>query len=363
MHWTTGTLARTGITAQVVKTALAAGLSWWLGALVLGNPRPYFGPLAAILTVQVTIAESVSRGGQRILGVVGGIAISLLMVHWLGLSAWSVGILVLLGMAAATALGFGPQAVSQVAISALLVMALGAKPTYAADRLLDTILGALVALAVNAFVIPPDATPSAQHHIRDLSRALAATLRRLSEAVEHHDAASPEMEAARSLSMRVEETRRAIKTARESLLYSPLVKRRRRHLTRLGDALVMLERASIQIRGLARSLARLEDSESPYAPQLAHQLRQMGDAVDVFGRLAASPSAGHQEDLVQAIRKAREGEREGLSWLPDLKEPMAVREIGSVLADLAKMTQDLSQAAAALLPESEGGRKLTGVES
>ena len=64
---------------QATKTAIAAGLSWFVAANVLRNNLPVFAPLAALLTVQVTLWESVSRGLQRVVGVVVGVAIGLLL--------------------------------------------------------------------------------------------------------------------------------------------------------------------------------------------------------------------------------------------------------------------------------------------
>ena len=47
---------------QAAKTALAAGASWFIAADVMGNTIPVFAPLAALLTVQVTVWDSLARG-------------------------------------------------------------------------------------------------------------------------------------------------------------------------------------------------------------------------------------------------------------------------------------------------------------
>jgi len=55
---------------QVFKTAFAAALAWLIVTSRLDWPYPYFAPLAAILTVQVTISESVKKAWQRLLGTI-----------------------------------------------------------------------------------------------------------------------------------------------------------------------------------------------------------------------------------------------------------------------------------------------------
>jgi uncharacterized membrane protein YgaE (UPF0421/DUF939 family) len=343
--------ARMGLTAQVLKTALAAGLSWQLAVWILGSRYPYFAPLAAILTVQVTVAESVSRGGQRILGVVGGVAISLVAVHFLGLSALAVALLVLIGMAMATALGFGPMAISQVAVSGLLVMSLGAKPGYAAIRLLDTILGALVAVAVNAVVVPPDATPAARSHIEQLADDLAALLTAVAEAVARREEVGRYIEEARHLSERVDDARKTMALARQSLLYSPLVQRRRHDLSRLEAGLRLLERMTIEARGVVRSLASMEEMGGrEFRRLLGPALTRTAEAMDAMGDVLVRPRRTPEEALTAGVARARQAQTAVLEDLWEAPSPPCLREAGSVMADLTKMTKDMERASERLRP-------------
>src|SRR4051794_30291614 len=56
-HWDAfGHLRHLGLQTQALKSALAAGLAWAVGAYVPWGPaQPYLAPLTAILTVQATI--------------------------------------------------------------------------------------------------------------------------------------------------------------------------------------------------------------------------------------------------------------------------------------------------------------------
>ena len=59
---TAARVARPTVLVQAAKTAVAAGLAWFLAADIIGNNLPVFAPLAAVLTVQVTVWDSVSAG-------------------------------------------------------------------------------------------------------------------------------------------------------------------------------------------------------------------------------------------------------------------------------------------------------------
>ncbi len=239
--------ARAGVSLQLTKTALAAGLSWWLAEALFSRARPYFAPLAAILTIQVTVAKSVSLGGQRILGVAGGIVVSFAVAHWLGVSAGSVAIVVLTAMGLAAVLGLGPTAVTQSAITGLLVMALGTKASYAAARLVDTVLGALVAVLVNALLIPPDSTPAAVNAVSGLSTLLGQRLTDLPDPVG----------TGQPLVDRVATTRAVVAGASESLQFAPLLRGRRRRLARIKRAERVLGRLTWRVLDLEDTVREL----------------------------------------------------------------------------------------------------------
>jgi len=341
---------RLGAYVQVVKAALACALSWWAASALFPGGRPYFAPLAAVLTVQVSIAESLARGGQRILGVVGGITVSLLLAHFLGVSGWSVGVLVLVGMAGATALGFGAAAVSQVGISALLILALKATPAYAAARLLDTIVGAVTAILLNALVIPPDATPEALDAARLLAERLGEELLRLARACVGDEAVATVRERVARLAPIADRAKDRARVARETLMYSPLLARRRGRLERVEEAIARLDRTLVEMRGMARSVERLSDAgEQELLHTLAPPLTVLAEALGRYSRLIAADVAGDEwPDLVPWVRRARDEALAAFRRLPPRPGLLAFREAGSVLADMDRMAADLEASAAIL---------------
>src|ERR1700735_5548755 len=157
------------------KTAVAAGLAWAAALAADPHSRPYFAPLAVLLVVQPTVYDSLSRAFQRVAGVVAGVAAALAVSHFLAPSPWSIGIIVFAGLLAGWAARLGPQGVVQIPVSALLGFVVRrVTPGYRGDRIIDTLIGAPVA------VIAVLLTPSAPGPDAVMSRALAP-LRRCTE--------------------------------------------------------------------------------------------------------------------------------------------------------------------------------------
>ena len=157
------------------KTAIAAGLAWVAALAADPHSRPYFAPLAVLLVVQPTVYDSLSRAFQRVAGVVVGVAAALAVSHFLAPSAWSIGIIVFAGLILGWTARLGPQGAVQVPVSALLVFLVGrATPGYGGERIVDTLIGAAVA------VIAVLLSPSAPGPDAVMSRALVP-LRRCTE--------------------------------------------------------------------------------------------------------------------------------------------------------------------------------------
>ena len=169
---------------QAAKTAVAAGISWFIAANVMGNRIPVFAPLAALLTVQVTVWDSVARGLQRVLGVVVGVLVAYGFARLAGINAWSIALVIFVSLLAGRALRLGQQGSIQVPVSALLVLVLGATTGgYALDRVLDTVVGAATGILVNLVIVPPTQLKSARREVSAFAGALATLLRGVAQSI------------------------------------------------------------------------------------------------------------------------------------------------------------------------------------
>src|SRR5688572_11824160 len=69
-------MRRLGMGERVLKTALAAGVSWQIASLVPGNDHPYLAPICAVLLMQLTIAQSIDLALHRGIGIGFGIGLA-----------------------------------------------------------------------------------------------------------------------------------------------------------------------------------------------------------------------------------------------------------------------------------------------
>lgn len=359
------TLEDWGISLQVAKTALAAALAWALAAWLLHTTRPYFASLAAILSVQATIAESVSRGIQRIFGVMGGIMLAILFTHWLGLHAWSLALLVFIAMALATRLHLGPQGIPQVAISALMVWAVGSQVRgYAWYRALETALGSVVAGGVSALLWPPDFTPDAVESLRFLALGLADVIYGMAEDLRRGlepEEANRHLKSARAIDAGLSRARRAMKRAETSLRWNPWHRGARGRLKQLRHAIGVLDHSVIQVRGIARTLFVTLDRDvsqpSGALPLalgrgLADVLGVMAEALKSYAYLIQAQDQHAAVRLEELLQEAHAMRHHLIQQAGRLLEEDGGRflDIAAVLVDLDKMSQDLVVSARLIIP-------------
>ena len=269
---------------QAAKSAVAAGLSWFIAADVMGNSIPVFAPLAALLTVQVTVWESVSRGLQRVLGVVVGVLVAYGFARLAGINAWSIALVVFVSLLAGRGLRLGQQGSIQVPISALLVLVLGATTGgYALDRVLDTVVGAATGILVNLVIVPPTQLNAARTEVNAFAAALATLLRDIAQSLVLPGAnRAAHLQQARRLSDDTGAASLAVERSEAATRLNPAGRRDRPAVQKLQAAVQTLKLAERASRGIARALA---DAPSDWHPpdELGKLLSQL--LVTVAGEL------------------------------------------------------------------------------
>ena len=340
-------LARFGLTLQIFKTALAAALSWFVATSLLHGEYPYFAALAAILTVQVTVADSVDKATQRIIGIVGGVMLSMLLGFWFKIGAISIFFVILLGMGIAKALRMNPQIISQVAISSFLVLAFGQNEEgYAFARILETILGSGIAVLINALIVPQNAIPDVERSIISTSSLAATTLRSLNMLLDTHfmqgKTGRTEVNA---LINGTEQCQDTLKLAEQSLKYNPFLTHKRTHLSRLAVSVSKLEHITVQIRGIRRSLHDLQQNQAFQAEyaniqQLQRTLEATAACIAIFGKTIVDPSEENLSALRTKIEVARAEQARCLVDFKNVTSPEVLRDTGSVLTDLSRIVKE-----------------------
>lgn len=85
----------------IIQAAVAAGLSYWVAAHVVGNPDPFFAPMATIIVLSTTGGERFRRAMELVVGVSVGVGIGDLMIAFIGSGVWQIAV------AVAVAIAFG----------------------------------------------------------------------------------------------------------------------------------------------------------------------------------------------------------------------------------------------------------------
>src|SRR5690606_7926312 len=151
---------------QVAKSAVATIVAWLLAGWAVPGPLPVFAAIAALLVVQPSLNQSIAKAVERSVGVVAGVVIASALSLVFGQATWVVLLAVVAALAVAWLLRMTTGTSNQVAISALLVLALGAAtPDYAVDRVIETVIGAVIGFVVNLVFVPPVALAPAQRAI------------------------------------------------------------------------------------------------------------------------------------------------------------------------------------------------------
>ena len=167
---------------QVGVAALAAGVAWQLGDILVDNG----GVVAAIvcsLSIRISLYKSVREGFGQIVGTAIGAGVALLSVWTFGVGLISVSITVILCSVVARGLHLGEVASVNVPVTALIVIGPGLSESTAAHRLFSTLIGAATAIVFSYFSHAKTPAGRTIDQISSLASKSAKLLAEMSEGV------------------------------------------------------------------------------------------------------------------------------------------------------------------------------------
>lgn len=299
-------------TAAVTVGCLVA---WWISTELIGSPQAVLAPTGVLLSVTATAYSTVVQAIQQTIAVLLGLAAALGFVQVFGTNAVTMTVLVAVALVVSRTVGI-PWQNTQAPITALLVFTLGRE--YGMVRLLDIVIGALVGVVL-MLVIPTRHVGRAAKDMADLADDLSDLCANLAEGVRQpwtaHQA-QKWLTRARRMSARLRSAAESADRATESLRLTLSWARTRQHLRRIMQAVLCLEHACHQLRGIARALADLaagvrglpgQDETGSFPKVFADLLDTIGKAYACFERLLVAPGRG--EDLVHLRAAVAEGKR------------------------------------------------------
>lgn len=295
----------------VWKIPLASALSWEL-AKWAGSKHPYLAPLTVILSIQLTVDKSIQFAWQRILGTIAGVLFTALIVPYLEVNGWSLGLLLFAGILIVTWLKLDHAVLVQVALSILLVMYFqSTMPSYPLDRIRDTIIGAAVAIVIHLMVFPPDSVNKARkkmvHFTDHLSSQFTYTAHWLKEGCPSNKASALQTKL-QSLFQELHQTTTELDKAGQSLHFNPFGAKKRSALNQLTRQMEQLRSGYANLADMIRVCMKWSESGNfakdnqrvwaDHLSNLAKLVKQWKHGLDEPG--ASSPIASESILQIQA---------------------------------------------------------------
>jgi uncharacterized membrane protein YgaE (UPF0421/DUF939 family) len=305
---------------RTAKTVVAAVVAFAVADLLHTSSSPVLAPLTALLVVQLTMYETLVHGWERIVSVVAGVLLAASFAAFVGLTWWSLGLIVLASIVAGRLLRLGPHLL-EVPICAMLVLAVGGQEQAVLSRVAETFIGAGVGVLVNLLIAPPLYIQPASDAIADLAERMARVTAELAAAVRgpwSRGTAESQLARARELGDDVARADHHLERTEESARLNPRGRQARQVEPRLRSTLDALEHAQVGLRNLARALLDRtffvpeEHADAIYPPGAREALADVLDAIaDALREAAGVPSgtagASAGTDVGGAVQRLEQG--------------------------------------------------------
>lgn len=300
------------------------------------SAAPVLAPLTALLVVQLTLYETLAHGIGRVVSVVLGVLVSIGIAASVGLTWWSVGLVVAASLVVGRLVRLGSHLL-EVPITAMIVLAaVGTADRVAVGRVYETLIGAAVGIAVNFVFAPPLYLQPAGDALEELSEAMATFLRGLAADLRagwSRAAADRWLAAARSLGEEVGRAERALARAEESATFNPRQSTARVAQPRLRTGMTGLEHAYVSLRSMCRSLLDRtyfvpvdQEATGAYGQEARAALADVLDfAAEALGRVGAvtAPDDGSVTSDNPGLAEARQQVGAELAQLQHRRDQLA----------------------------------------
>ncbi|MEH7627427.1 FUSC family protein [Bacillus sp. FSL R5-0603] len=275
-------------TSLVWKMAIASAVSWEVAKLV-GSEHPYLAPLSVILCLQTTIDKSIRFSLHRIVGTAIGVILTAYLVSHLHMNGLILGLLMLGGTYIAKWLRLDETVLHQVALTILLVFTFERNSKdYAMDRIIDTMIGVIIAILVHMFFFPPNYTKKAAESFQKLAHQLSDILLELSKWVQSEwgqgkgDLVEYKMN---NLLQELHTTKEMLQTASQSLKFNPISKKHKIILSRYQIQMQKMNAGYEYISNIVKTLKEWEKEgalSSSDKMELGNDLKMLSEFFDDF---------------------------------------------------------------------------------
>ncbi|MFF5159456.1 aromatic acid exporter family protein [Streptomyces sp. NPDC000348] len=347
---------RDPVTVQMVRSAAAATVAYVIALRLSPEAAPLTAPLTALLVVQVTLYSTLTTGVRRVNSVVAGVVVAILFSLLVGLTWWSLGLLILASLVVGHLVRVD-EFVPEVAISAMLVLGVTTHGDTAWARIVETLIGAFVGMGFNLLLAPPVWVEEAGESIEGLARRVRQLMLRIGEEAAGRPPAAraaARLHEARRLDHDISEVDADLRQAEDSLRLNPRVREGLLHRVVLRTGLDTLEICTVVLRVLARTLTDLAKEREPerlFEPEtgaaFAELLSEIADAVVSFAVLVTTSVSANaesaEERLASELRQAA-ATRDKLARLlfeEARRDPRQWQLLGAVLTEVNRILDEM----------------------
>ncbi len=338
---------------QVLRLTVAAVVAYVVADTLFPGILDLTAPLTALLVVQASTVGTLLMGMVRVGAVLTGVLIAIGVTAMIGLSWWSLGLVIAASLTAAMVLRLGDQTL-EAPISGMLILAVSAPDVAAEVRVANTLIGTVVGIAFSLVV--PVAIPNsrASDAVRRVTRSQAALMdevaRALGDRPPHPEEVKEWYEWSDDIAKELRTASAEVETVRESRRFNPraltmavVYPGLRAALDRLEKCLAA-ERALLVVIGKAAPVERSglpDPTERELRRAFAFVLDDLANGLRAFGDLVeAEYGSGRGDRADEALEHMLESVRETRAVLTELMlldvDPREQKELwmlqGSVLA-------------------------------
>ena len=345
---------------QVLVTAVAASLAWQLGDTVSKNGG-VVAAIVAALTVRSSLYKSTRDGLGQVVGSSVGAGAALLALHFFGLGIVTVGITVLLSLVAARVLHLGEVAAINVPVTALIVIGPGLSETNAVNRLMETLVGAGIAIVLSTFAHPKTPAKRTIDRISSLTDRCSTLLAKMGEGLVDGyslEEAGRWLARARLLAEEIPSIRNQVIEARVFAKWLPAI--RSANAEKLYVRGIAVEHMIIQVRATSRILYDLRlhgGVKREISNEIGALLATASYALTVSAEnFRFDPYSGIKDPLTSEIRVTAEAlTQSALADYEDIASGQIARVLGVVSSTIV-IADSLDQISPAIrnVPTPEG---------
>lgn len=320
----------------ILQCCVAAALSWWLATTVFGHRAPFFAPIAAIISLGLSLSKRWRRSLELVGGVTIGVLIGDLLVRYFGSGAWQIAVAVAVAMSVAVFVDDGPIIPMQAASSAVLVVAVpivGAGFTRAVDALIGGVVGVLIVA-----ILPTNPAHRARLDAARILATMRDTCHRLADAVRAGDdiSAGAVYDEIYGLRGALDTMRADMRGGREVSVISPLYWSSRARIARIASTAEPIDGAVRNLLVLVRRVNGMLTRGEQVPDGIVDLIDQLADGYEILRAYMLAPPDG-EPDAADAARVLRGIVRQAKPELVADGELTAVSTLAQIRSQLVDM--------------------------